>query len=263
MSNIIIVLVMKFETENAKYNLNPGRHSRTTKEDVKGFDVIILESGPSKYENIKLGSLNDFHQYKKISEDASRLKKPIYIVDMPTVDSEIWFDMQKAEMIAPLYMIPLALLYAPPPAALPLISAFSLPTISGLLPNINAKPVTEINSYLSISNFYTPCGFRSAISAKKIEENIAPAIRKKKGEKPKIFVEYGGGHVDMKHYLKSNILRESVIKLHSIWNYFPFDIEYLNLIKEFNFDNEPVALGEIVSNHDYEDNHKEIIYKTS
>ncbi len=249
---------MKFETENAKYNLHPAFHNKITEaKNLEDYDAIILESGTLKYEN-DLSYFSNYKQYEKIIKDVFELKKPVYSVDMPSKISENVFKdiigyaaIETAEIIIPFYVS-----FSAPPATLPL----ALPLVSLILsPGNSINSIAEADSYLSLSKFYMPAGFRSAISAKKIEEHIAPAIGEEKGEKPNIFVEYGAGHVDMKHYLKSKRLRDSVIKLHSLWNYFPLDRDYLNLIKEFSFDGNPLNLGEVVSNHDYDDGHKEII----
>lgn len=243
---------MKFETKNANYDLHPAYHFlRTKKKGLEDFDAIVLESGLRRYENSTLFDLRDNRQYKKIISKAEEKKKPLYFVDVPPISSSKYFSLKDA--------IRLKIVDGA-------TSSLVLPFVSNLLSYANfIEPVAEINSYLVLSNFCSPVGFRSAISARKIEENIAPAIRKRKGEKPNIFVEYGGGHIDMKHYLQRKWLMDSVIKLHSFWDYYPLEKKYLNLIKEISLDDNPLNLGEKVSCFDYGkflmDGHKEIIYK--
>lgn len=143
-----------------------------------------------------------------------------------------------------------------PPATLPL----ALPTISfflGLVPN---EYVENVNSYLSLSRFYTPECLRSAVSANKIENYIAPEIKKRNdGEKANISISYGMGHSDIKTYSKYKWLSDFVIEFHKLRNYFPLDKTYLNIVTEFNFNDNPLTLGEVVSSRSFDEGYKKII----
>lgn len=252
---------MKFETKNARYNLHLACHLEQTKigkKELEKYDAFVLELA-CKYDETTFDSIKNLYPYKEIASKIIEAKKPAFLTDLGARfseenDSICYHAIDCSERIIPFFAG-----FSAPPASLLL----TLPFISNTSSLIGyfIEPFAEINTYLSISNFYTPTGLRSAISAKKIEDYISPGIKKELGYTPKIFIEFGVGHSDMKQYLKHKRIRESVIKLHKLWDYYPLDKRQLKLIKEFNFDGNPLNLGEVVSNHDHSDGHKEIIYK--
>lgn len=254
-----MVLVMKFETENAIYNLELGDHDRTTETNLRmeQIDFIVLESGFVDY-GLSYSDLSNHIQYKKIFEENNRQNppKPVFLVDLPAKkylrdkgEKGYYEDINNGILWELLCNIPLLF----------------LPKLSSKLAyaSIRNKNIAKINSYLNVlTDFYTQYGLRSAVSAEKIE-HIAKKMKEENGKKPEAFIEYGALHSGMKHYIEKSWLRKAVIGFHKkMRKHLPCDENYLNLIKEFNFNGMPLNLGKVVSNHDY-DRHKELIYKIS
>jgi len=73
---------------------------------------------------------------------------------------------------------------------------------------------------------------RNAIAARKIEEFIAPKL-KKDISKPEIAIIYGAGHSGIELNLKNKFLRDKVIESYRLINYLGLKKEKLNLISEF------------------------------
>ena len=263
---------LEFSTENADYRLHFGMHTKGSMiEDLHDVDAIVLETGFDRYEDWDLEDLLYDPQYKIIIQENVEFyePKPIFFVDLPP---RKWFRDKEKLGDYGLYLIDVFFPRVVPFSfsfTSPFLSFLAIPFVSFISAPLNSKSDTfaEINSYLSLSKFYTPSGLRSAVSAKKIEENIAPEMKRRKKRKPEILIEYGAGHADIKPYLKHKKLRDAVINLHSLWNYYPCDKNYLDLIGEINFGDEyGMEGGKVIYEKSDEINfpprtYKKIIYK--
>jgi len=243
---------LEFSTRNADYRLHLGWHKKASMiEDLRDADAIVLETGFDKYEDLDLEDmLYCSPQYKIIIQENIKFNepKPIFFVDLPARkglrdrDKFGYFVDCSAEISY--RIVPFSFSFTSP-----FLLFLSIPFasfVSSLL-NPKSKALAEINSYLSLSEFYAPSAMRSAISAKKIEENIAPEMKRRKKRKPEILIEYGAGHADIKPYLEHKKLRDSVINLHSFWKCYPSDKNYIDIIGEINFgDDYGMEGGEII-----------------
>lgn len=212
----------EFSTQNADYVLNPGIHIRTTRvRDIDTIDSFALERSTS------IRSLDMFHgirkyntQYSDILQKNFSRKTPLPIFLTDTYDkydstpiSELIGEVadlmiEGAKMAGPMFMFT----ENPSVYTFPLILPMTSAVIS--LGRGYSKTFDKCQSYLQLSNFYTAItGLRSASAARKIEEFVAPEVRKRIGFKPKIFIDYGAGHGDIEHYLKSKKLRNFTISV--------------------------------------------------
>jgi hypothetical protein len=257
---------LEFSTASANYKLYLCLHPLENEIDIANADALVLETGFSDYDELQLLTLLSLPSYRDSVLKNIKLSKPkpIFFVDLPPAkflrkDKNCYFllnSIEAAEIILPFSLV--GMYY---PLTLPLF----LPLISELfhLINLKSKNFAKINSYLSLSLFYSGSGLRSAISAKKIEEHIAPELRKRKGDKPNILIEYGAGHVDLKSYLSHKKLRNFVIEFHKLLNFIPYDKNYVNQICEINFDEEYGGIGKILSKKYYRSpcNYVKILYE--
>ena len=91
----------------------------------------------------------------------------------------------------------------------------------------------KTSQYLS----FLPAAGRSALTAEKLEEFVAPKIAQEKGSKPEIYLEYGGLHSDIKKYVENEDLRRTVMGFHSSFNYFPNTSNDMDRVTEYRFEN--------------------------
>ena len=242
---------LEFSTDNADYRLHLGWHKKASMiEDLCDADAIVLETGFTKYEDWDLGDLLYHPQYEIFIRENIELDepKPIFFVDLPARkglrDRGKFGYFVDCSAEAFYRVVPFSFSFASP---FLLFLAIPFVSLESSLLSPKSKALAKINSYLSLSEFYTPSALGSAVSAKKIEENIAPEMKKRKKRKPEILIEYGAGHADIKPYLEHKNLRDFVINLHGFWNYYPRDKNYLDLIGEINFGDEyGMEGGEII-----------------
>ncbi|MCK4429050.1 MAG: hypothetical protein KAU95_01645 [Candidatus Aenigmarchaeota archaeon] len=229
----------KFSTENAEYTLYPGVHGETTKikmEDMKDYDAIVLETGFNDYENYDMINLLSTADYSEVIGKNLLLDepKPIFYVDIPP---KKWLGKKGSgyninKIVHALsFTIPFGLGITNLPLGIPLM----MPAISlySCFLKENTDKLDKVINYLGVSYFYTQSGFRSAISAKKIEEFVVPEIEKRKDdEKPNIFIEYGALHGDLEPYLKHKKLRDLAVGFHEKKKISLLDMEYVNKVSE-------------------------------
>ena len=77
---------------------------------------------------------------------------------------------------------------------------------------------------------------RNAITAKKVEEFVAPELEKSLGRKPNILLVYGAGHSGLKDNLQHPGIRNSVLGLYRAINYAGVDAEYLDKVTNLKID---------------------------
>jgi len=247
--------VLSFSTERANYHLYGGIHSNETQtsEVIPEMDALVLEKGSYKDEYGSLEALDDHRQYKEVvGTNIDTVRSPIYYVDTESkyeiADLDYDTDGLKKALreIGVAQPISLGSIGIPAFAALKLAPTYpeaavlALPvaaTGSGWVANKTENTyIDDIAGHLQLSGAYTPFGGRSALSAEKIEEFVAPKVGEETGEKPDIYVEYGAGHLDIKPYLQRPRLRRSVMAAHDVIGYFPNNGPYRDIVAEMRFD---------------------------
>lgn len=228
----------KFSTDTADYSFNFGWQDTTTKiSNIEQFDTIVLETGIERYEDYTLKDLSVQKQYSNLIKENLKMDKAIslFFVDIPSKK------LFKNNIVNHNFMKSYSVLFTYIPAVLslpilPVGGIFALPFTSLCLSHLCGynKTIDNFNSHLSLSLFYTMGGYRSAISAKKIDEFIAPEIQKRKDEdsKPNIFIEFGCGHNDICFYLKHKKIRDTVIDFNTKLKIHPVISSYLNKVCE-------------------------------
>ncbi|UCC91328.1 MAG: hypothetical protein JSV39_03365 [Candidatus Aenigmatarchaeota archaeon] len=229
----------KFSTKRADYYLYPGTHKTKTVVDeniLKNIDALVLESGFYSYEHKerRIDKLLRPGQYERLVKNFlfsnGERDSSIFIVDLPVGK----FLEEKEKGYAINNIIDTVVLVSP----MILNQKFLLPllSLSYFGSGFRGKNNTydAFINYLSLSRFYTSSGLRSAVSAGKTEDFVAPYVEKKKGKRPEILIEYGMLHGDIEPYIKHKFLREGVKKLHSLWRYLPRNREYLDKVCEFS-----------------------------
>ncbi len=71
---------------------------------------------------------------------------------------------------------------------------------------------------------------RNAITARKVEEFIAPELRQKLGRKPNVLLVYGAGHSGLKEDIEHQRLRNFYIGLYSRLGFPGIDSTYLDTV---------------------------------
>lgn len=234
---------LDFSTDQADYHLHiTPSHSASSDigNIVEEVDAIVVETGTGKYEDISLPGLANQTQYSNFMEENFRADEPsnIFLADIPINEEWIRPDMFFKEFI---------------PSAVT-IATFQNNPITGLLAapyasNLACKgramlgwggneTIDKVVSYSRVSAFLRSAALRSAVTAAKIEEFIAPLVTEEKNHKPEILIEYGGSHADIFPYLKHPALREKVTSLHKELKYSidpGLDVSYSDKVGEFKF----------------------------
>ncbi|NOQ56302.1 MAG: hypothetical protein GQ477_05880 [Nanohaloarchaea archaeon] len=230
---------LKFSTHNADYSFNFGWHKfkKTDIGSIENYDAIVLESGFERYEDFSLKQLSVQKQYSLLIEENLKLDNPLsmFFVDVPT--TKLFGDDKLDYGCGGLYQ---TLSFCVPamlsPEILPLSGILAVPFSSVVLSIFCGynKTFDTISSNLSSSLFYTMNGYRSAVSAEKIDEFIAPEIQKRKenDSKPNILIDFGFVHNDLCFYLKHKKIRDAVIDFNSNLNIHPIDKSYLDKVCE-------------------------------
>ena len=242
-----------FKTEQADYIQHGAMHPVTSKppesilEKVDGF---VLESGSMLYgdKSSILAILHRFHQYEFILSYAEKSKKSIFVTDLAVKLKHARPVVEFCCVLAPTMYCLYSSSYWTMPLLLPMFSMI----LSPFWPGEKSIPGWwgSFNSLLSLATFYTPSGYRSAITAKKIEEFIVPELKKRGVARPKIFIEFGAKHIDIKTYLQYPWIRNFVIKFHFLFPFIVLRKDYINKIGEVDFSKKYSA-----------DQHSNIVYE--
>jgi hypothetical protein len=219
-------------TENADYIIHPGKHDKPTQvstELLENFDAIVLEAAGKPYEQIDIEKLYDVDQYEEIiNKNLNKAEKPLYLLDSPleeprniSMAGEASFH---AFVIAPI--CGLGTMITPEAA----IGALPGLTVGLSLLEIDKYDET-IAPYQQISMAPTSLGFRSAITAEKLEK----LPEKLDSEKPNIMVDYGAIHSDIKSYLEFPRLRNLNKKFHSLHGFGKRDESYFEKACKFEY----------------------------
>lgn len=234
--------LMYVETDNANYGIHSGIHvlpSDIGQDLIEDSDAIVLETGSMDYESVsenEIGNARMHGQYDRILErNEEENPSDIYFVDTPSRHGTISYLMTESFLkeVIP-YNVAGGSLMSINPALAPLALPFMSSAYGSIFARATGKGEKSIG-HLQTSQFYTGTGLRSAISAKKMEEFVAPRVSEEIDDKPNILVDYGAGHLDLAPYLEHPKLRDSVIKINSLWDHYPINKSYLDKVCQFSY----------------------------
>lgn len=245
--------VLPVSTANAEYYLHPAAHFRETGIEnvlLERVDGIVLEKASETYEEVGFDWFAEFDQYSNLVEqNLDTYQTPIYVVDVPTaeetvVDKYLPTDDELYKNIARLYAVdgvPLTVGahgliegWLSAGEAVPLMMPAALLLFSSVAAKGHLKNTV---SHLRVAGAYNPIsGGRSAFTAKKLDEYLAPHVADEIGEKPHFLIEYGAAHLDIKPYLQYTRLRDGVTSLYQRLGTPWLQEEYSDKVLEFRFD---------------------------
>jgi len=234
--------------------LNPIQSEIFTDDKFDSVDALVLEAYQSE-EWFKLFWKSDFKQrYDTVFAAVQRTNKPLYVVDVLTTPSGRAFEsVQTIIDLIGLYGV-----YDGCKGVKQLIDkkigmtrrnfwkciGFQSGKIVGgaylvshflherytMNTGKNPEFLAKANS-LRMHLIPTPqFELRNAISARKIEEFIAPELQESLGRKPCMALFYGAGHSGLKEDLQSQGLRDSVLQAYGFLGYPGIDTTYLDTI---------------------------------
>lgn len=204
--------VVTVSTDAAEYVLHPGSHRATTElatETLRDIDGVVLESGVHPYETVTLAELEQNTQYAELVDHAVDRHMPVFLVDVPYQSSGAKTMLMETLLLgAPFLLGMYGMLHGHPGFSGLLVPA--LATCTG--GSAASQRVNRAASYLQLSGAYTSLGFRSAMTAAKLDAFVAPHLSEQVDGKPRILVEYGAGHLDIAAYLRHPTLRKHVVR---------------------------------------------------
>ncbi len=207
----------RFSTDIADYVLAYGNHTVTTPgEYAAGCDAFVLETGFNRYEETTLEDLIKFVQYTQVMQkNEASYRKPVFFTDIPPNElfRTVGYVADGYVQSIPYVILFLAALCNPYLAlglSLPLLSMMTIPLCG------YTKITDKAISYFRLTDFYSSAAYRSAVTAHKLEDFIAPEIEKRICRRPTIYIEYGAGHCDIEPYVKQSWLRDTVLGYHTI-----------------------------------------------
>ena len=210
----------RFSTEKADYIFYPDYdHSKETEippDIMKEVDAVVFETGWNEYDKMT----ND--EYKRyggnLIEGMFNQNKPVFFVDVPMAKRFRGNEWGKIKF----GLINMFLHYGP--------AIFGLAAQGLIFVSKKRSNWQKALHYLLLASFYTTTGCRSAVSARKIDDNISTMLREELGRKPKILIHYGAAHLDMIPMLKFKNIRNSVIFFHKNLGYPLLDKIYVKKI---------------------------------
>lgn len=234
--------VHRFETDTAEYLLPVSTHDREARyapEVHEEIDAVVLETGRHRYEDMDpefLHGYDDYgaHHLRPLLEDSIEHDNPIYYVDLPSsFPDNDWISIadQAGRWAVPALggMMGAA---ARHPEALVLTAPAFFAGLGGFLQEKGAEPLAAYAHLLG--NMATPAGLRSAVTARKVEEDVAPELGGD-GGKPTLLLQYGRNHHDVVPYMRAPRLRDGVIAAHRLTAYGSHDGSYVRKIGELRF----------------------------
>jgi hypothetical protein len=252
------------ETKNAIYLIVFERHSKNSSNlaDLVGrckCNAIVIETGMETYEDVGIYPSISFPELREtvLKNLSLRDPNPIFYVDMPYRMGHIKaFSAEIAQTVGPL----LAGAFLANFNAIPQLCfiPFAIPLASLIIGALPSRHLAGALGDIELGHFYTSASLRSAVSAEKMDNFIAPALQRQ-DQKPIILVGYGSGHHDIITYLEHERLRKTMIKLHWLWGYYPSDKRYLDRISEVNYNGNPLDLGEVVYERTADDDRVQVI----
>jgi len=98
------------------------------------------------------------------------------------------------------------------------------------------EPMARVNSSRTHLVPTPQFELRNAISARKIEECVAPELRQILGRKPRLLLVYGAGHSGLKEDLQNPALRDAYIGMYSAMGFPGIDTTYLDTVTNLSID---------------------------
>lgn len=238
--------VMRYETEHARYVHGFGNHNVeiAPPEEVYEADALMLESGSFPYEEMDLETVYDMEPYGTphyrsiIEENLEGERAPVFYTDLPTESDDPRLQYMplvdaKLREAAPFIGGIAAALCGEPVLSIPLLGA-SLISLGGQY--LAQGGDTGLAPRLQLpGNSFTPTGLRSAVMARKLEEEIAPSLDGVDG-KPLIYLQTGSAHLDIPMYMRHPRVREGVIRAHSVTRDGFCDSAYRDRVGELRLD---------------------------
>jgi hypothetical protein len=244
--------VLEFSTKDANFLFHLGVHGIKTEipdKVIESVDAVVLENGNVPIKTMNLEYILKDAQYQELAQKSIKYGKPIFYTDLPKNKlgeklTNLWEKLTFSNIYVQTLLHPALIV----PAFIPLIelicfhSFWTLPLILPFLsiffyaiPNNTWQQIFN-PIFVGFSNSYQASGFRSAVAANKISQDIIPEIAKLKGKKPTILIEYGNHHSDIKFYLQHSVIRDLVILLHRLLILSTRDGSYVNKIGEIRLD---------------------------
>lgn len=201
-------------TEQAVYLQHPGKHTETSRIDtdvIERVDAVALENGTQPSADVTVDWLAGQPQYQELVKQCRDTETPIVVADAPYPGSESWMYLSEvAELGVPCAAGIIGVLHGYTALGLLAVPAFAF-TFGGAS---HGERVNRLAGTLQLSGAYTWSGFRSAVTAEKLESVVAPQLAEETDVPPVILVEYGAGHLDICSYLRHPRLRRQVISAH-------------------------------------------------
>ncbi len=201
-------------TDNAVYLLHPGQHTETSRIDtdvIERVDAVVLENGTQPYDDVTVDWLEAQPQYRELVAQCRDTKTPIAVADAPYPGSSSWMYLSEvAELGLPCAAGILGLLHG-----YTALGALTVPAFAFAFGGAgHSERMNRLAGYLQLSGAYTWSGFRSAVTAEKLDSVVASQLAAESDIPPTILVEYGAGHLDIGSYLRHPWLRRQVINTH-------------------------------------------------
>lgn len=203
--------LLNVTTDTATYLLHAGSHARPTRiadETLRHVDGIVLESGMMQYDDLSIDKLRQEPQYGELIQESEGKGTDIFVVDVPYTCSDLRVLLtQMAWLGVPFIAGFLGMLHLH--AGLGLLM---LPVFAMALGGAPSRLLRTVAGYAQVSTAYTSLGFRSAVTAENLEQQVAPQLQNDIGRRPVILTDYGTGHLDLAVYLRHPRLRRAVIR---------------------------------------------------
>lgn len=247
-----------FSTDKADYRLLYTVHRRPVQDPILTngtYDAFVIEAYHTEEFFDVLWKSPLKRDYEGIFSETQKNKKPIYIVDVLTEIPAIFFErlsnatlvvlglFQAYTGIEQLRRIMRDEIRMSRRRFLKSIGVESARTIggaylafdfiSGGFPTFFSDYPEGLARANSLRRHLLPTPvieLRNAISARKIEEFVAPGLQRRINRKPKIVLVYGAGHSGLKEDLEHRGLRDFYINLYQRIGYAGIDTTYLDVV---------------------------------
>jgi hypothetical protein len=215
----------EFSTQRADYVLQLEFHRENNQgiEIFDGCDAIVLEGTPSNGFN----SVRDLMNFYKSLGDKNELvnliktkRKKLFNVDIGSFDRITYFDCLQRTILDCFHLIS------------SIFMSYEARRNEKIQPI--SRALISATSFLDQDYIGT---FRNAITAKKLEEFVAPRLGKELGRKPRIGIVYGTGHAGLEGDLKHSWKRNFTITNYQYFDLFRTFRPDANQVLEIDFSN--------------------------
>ncbi len=228
--------LLRVETDAATYVLHGGSHGRATQipdATMRHVDGVVLESGSmGPHESLSTDDLRKEQQYGDLIQQSMDNETDIFVVDVPYTCSDLRVLLEGSLGLGLPFLAGLF-------GMLHVHIGFSLlmlPAIGFAIGGAPSRRMDRVASYAQLSGAYTAFGFRSAVAAEKLEQQVAPQLREDTGTSPIILIDYGSGHLDIAAYLQHPRLRRAVIAFGTRALRGTLDMDYVDRVSQYRFD---------------------------